>query len=158
MGFTGMAVVFLGGKGVTADIRPGDFIILANTFLWACNTVYIKRIIHNFDPFQIVLYSMIFSIPFFFLEGYLWDKPMVSYVDREVLFSLMYQGFLTASFGFVAWNYLLRKYGAVSLHSFIFLMPIGRSFSWRDSSWRAYHLQYSAGIAADRLGHTGGKQ
>ena len=53
---------------------------------------------------------------------------MVSYVDREVVFSLMYQGFLTASFGFVAWNYLLRKYGAVSLHSFIFLMPIAGVF------------------------------
>jgi drug/metabolite transporter (DMT)-like permease len=31
---------------------------------------------------------------------------------------------VTAAFGFVAWNTLLQKYGAVALHSFIFIMPI----------------------------------
>ena len=31
---------------------------------------------------------------------------------------------MTASFGFVAWNTLLKKYGATALHSFIFVMPI----------------------------------
>jgi drug/metabolite transporter (DMT)-like permease len=31
---------------------------------------------------------------------------------------------VTAAFGFVTWNTLLQKYGAVALHSFIFIMPI----------------------------------
>ena len=30
----------------------------------------------------------------------------------------------TGSFGFVAWNMLLQRYGAVSLHTFIFIMPL----------------------------------
>ncbi|PQP33469.1 EamA/RhaT family transporter, partial [Desulfobacteraceae bacterium SEEP-SAG9] len=45
MGFSGMALVLLGKKGVTADIQTGDFLILITAFVWACNTVYIKRII-----------------------------------------------------------------------------------------------------------------
>ena len=36
----------------------------------------------------------------------------------------MYQGLIATSFGFVAWNTLLQKHGAVALHSFIFLMPV----------------------------------
>jgi drug/metabolite transporter (DMT)-like permease len=124
MGFTGMALVFLGKKGITTDVQIGDFMIVITAFLWACNTAYIKRIINAFDPFQIVLYPMIFSVPFFFLAGFIWDSTMIGHVNLKVLVSLFYQAILTASFGFVAWNNMLQKYGAVSLHSFIFIMPI----------------------------------
>ena len=124
MGFAGMALVFLGKKGITTDIQLGDFMIAITAFLWACNTAYTKRIINEFDPFQIVLYPMIFSVPFFFLAGFIWDSTMIGHVNLKVLGSLLYQGLLTGSFGFVAWNSLLQKYGAVSLHSFIFIMPI----------------------------------
>jgi drug/metabolite transporter (DMT)-like permease len=124
MGFAGMALVFLGKRGITTDVQTGDFMILITAFLWACNTVYTKRIINDFDPFQIVLYSMIFSVPFFFIAGFIWDSRMIAHVNPEVLISLLYQGILTGSFGFVAWNNMLQKYGAVSLHSFIFIMPI----------------------------------
>ena len=124
MGFMGMALVFFVKTGVTNDIQVGDFMILFTAFLWACNTVYTKRIINEFDPFQIVLYPMIFSIPFFFLAGFMWDNSMIAHVNLKILGSLLYQGILTASFGFVAWNNMLRKYGAVSLHSFLFIMPI----------------------------------
>jgi drug/metabolite transporter (DMT)-like permease len=37
---------------------------------------------------------------------------------------MVYQSLVTASFGFVIWNSLLQRYGAVALHSFIFIMPI----------------------------------
>ncbi|MFC1896457.1 DMT family transporter [Thermodesulfobacteriota bacterium] len=124
LGFTGMAFVFLEEKAVTADIQIGDVLILITAILWACNTVYIKRIISAFNPFQIVLYPMILSIPFFFLSGFLWDSPIIGDIDLMVLGALLYQGLVTASFGFVIWNYLLQKYGAVSLHSFIFIVPI----------------------------------
>jgi drug/metabolite transporter (DMT)-like permease len=124
MGFTGMASVFLGKTGVTTDIQMGDFIILITAFLWACNTTYIKRIINEFDPFQIVLYPMIFSVPLFFIAGFVWDSAMIGHMNLKVLGSVIYQVVITASFGFVAWNSMLQRYGAVSLHSFLFIMPI----------------------------------
>ncbi|MFC1824465.1 DMT family transporter [Thermodesulfobacteriota bacterium] len=124
MGFAGMALVFLWRKGVTTSVQIGDFMILITAFIWACSTIYTKRIINAFDPFHLVFYPMMFSIPFFFLAGFLWDSEMVSHVDVKVLVSLLYQSLFTASFGLVAWTNLLQKYGAVSLHSFIFIMPI----------------------------------
>ncbi|MBW1668995.1 MAG: DMT family transporter [Deltaproteobacteria bacterium] len=124
MGFTGMALVFLGHHEVTADVQIGDFVILLTSFVWACNTTYTKTIINRFEPFHLVLYPMIFSVPLFFLFGYLWDGKMVTDASFKVVASLLYQGLLTASFGFVAWTGLLQKYGAVSLHSFIFIMPV----------------------------------
>lgn len=124
LGFIGVVFVFLEKKGIPSDFQVGDLIIISAAFLWAGNAVYTKRIIENFDPFHFVLYPMVFSVPFFFLEGFLWDGTMISYVDARILGSLAYQSLVTASFGFVAWMTLLQKYGAVALHSFIFIMPV----------------------------------
>ena len=124
MGAVGMVLVFSGKKGVTADVQIGDLMILITAFLWAVNTAYTKRIIHLFSPFQMVFYPMLFCIPFFMLAGFLWDAPMILNLDGKVFSALLYQSLVTASFGFVAWNTMLLKYGAVALHSFIFIMPI----------------------------------
>ena len=128
MGAAGMVLVFSGKKGpcftLGADVQIGDLMILTTSFLWAVNTVYTKRIIHLFSPFQIVFYPMIFCIPIFLFAGYFWDVKMIVHLDGKVLSALLYQSLVTASFGFVAWNTMLLKYGAVALHSFIFIMPI----------------------------------
>ena len=124
LGFFGVAFVFMEKKGVTNDFMTGDVIILAAASLWSCSAVYTKRIIHAFKPFHMVLYPMIFSAPLFFLEGFFWDGAMIAYIDTKVLFALLYQGLVTASFCFVAWLTLLQRYGAVALHSFIFFMPV----------------------------------
>jgi drug/metabolite transporter (DMT)-like permease len=124
LGFAGVVFVFLEKKGVTADFKVGDLIILFAAFLWSCSAVYTKRIIHAFKPFHLVLYPMIFSAPLFFLEGFVWDTAMIAHVDTKVFCALLYQGLVTASFCFVAWLTLLKKYGAVALHSFIFIMPV----------------------------------
>lgn len=124
LGFSGVAFMFAEKKGVAASFRAGDLIILSATFIWACNVIYLKRIIGAFNALQVTFYAMIFSVPIFLLEALLWDAPMVSQLDLKVIGALLYQSLVTAAFGFVTWNTLLQKYGAVALHSFIFIMPI----------------------------------
>ena len=124
LGFGGVACMFAEKKVVPVDFRLGDLIILSATFIWACNVIYLKRIISAFSAFQVTFYSMVFSIPVFFLEAFLWDTPMISNLDLKILGAVLYQSLVTAAFGFVTWNTLLQKYGAVALHSFIFIMPI----------------------------------
>ncbi|MDM8554158.1 DMT family transporter [Desulfococcaceae bacterium HSG7] len=124
MGFGGVLFLFASQDNISSQLLKGDFIILGVALLWACNTVYIKRIVSNFKPFQIVLYPMLFSVPFFFLQGFLWDGQMVDYVNVQIIASLLYQSLVTASFGFIAWNTLLQKYEATSLNAFMFVMPI----------------------------------
>lgn len=124
LGFSGVVFIFSERGGMTADFRIGDIILLVATFIWACNAVYLKRIIHGFSPFHVTLYSMIFAVPVFFVEALIWDHPMISHLNIKIIGALFYQSIVTASFGFVIWNTLLQKYGAVALHSFIFIMPI----------------------------------
>jgi len=123
-GFSGVAFMFAENKGITADFRTGDLIILSATVIWSCSVIYLKRIISGFSAFQVTLYSMVFSVPVFLLEALLWDTPMISKLDLKIIGAVLYQSLVTATFGFVTWNTLLQKYGAVALHSFIFIMPI----------------------------------
>jgi len=124
LGFSGVAFMIAEKKGVAADFRTGDLIILSATVIWSCSVIYLKRIIGAFSAFQITLYSMVFSVPVFLLEALLWDAPMVTKLDFKIIGAVLYQSLITATFGFVTWNRLLQKYGAVALHSFVFIMPI----------------------------------
>lgn len=124
LGFTGVVFMFMDKEAIQAGFRTGDLIILCAVTIWSCSTVYLKRIINTFPPFQLVLYSTMFSVPLFLAEALLWDKAMIFHLDAQVIGALLYQSLIAASFGFVAWNTMLKKYGAVSLHSFVFIMPI----------------------------------
>ena len=123
-GFTGVVFMFLDEESLSSGFRTGDLIILLAVFVWSCSTVYLKRVIGTFSPFQLVMYSTLFSVPFFLIEALLWDDTMIFHLDAPVIGALLYQSLVTASFGFVAWNTMLKKYGAVSLHAFVFIMPI----------------------------------
>lgn len=124
LGFSGVCLVFMENSGLASMPRTGDTIVLATAFVWACNAVYVKRVIDHFSAFQLVLFPMLFSVPVFAVLGLFVDRPMIGHISPTVTGAMLYQGLVTASFGFVAWNHLLGKYGAVALHSFIFIMPI----------------------------------
>ena len=124
LGFGGVVCLFSEREGISAALRMGDLIVLGAVVIWSVNSVYVKRVIDGFDPFHLVLYPMFFAVPVFFAAGYLTDAPMISEAGAGVLGALAYQALVTASFGFVAWNTMLRRYGAVALHSFIFILPL----------------------------------
>jgi drug/metabolite transporter (DMT)-like permease len=124
LGFGGVAVMFSDARGFSASLHSGDLIILAAVTLWSCNVVYIKRIINNYAPFQLVLYPMIFSVPIFLTAGFLWDGKMIYDLTPTVLGAYAYQSLVSAAFGFVAWNTMLKRFGASTLHAFVFIMPI----------------------------------
>ena len=124
LGFGGIVFMFADKGDMSADFRTGDLIILAGTFLWSCNAVYLKKIISGYNAFQIVLYNTAIAAPLFILEAFLFDSAKIFNLNGQVLGAVLYQSLVTASFGFVTWNTMLQKYGAVALHSFVFIMPI----------------------------------
>jgi drug/metabolite transporter (DMT)-like permease len=122
-GFGGVFCLFAEGNLSTA-LQAGDLLILGATIVWACNTIYLKGIIHTFDPFQVVLYSMLGVLPIVLVEALVFDPYMIHDLTPPVMAALAYQGLVTASFGFVAWNQMIARYGPVPVHSFVFIMPV----------------------------------
>lgn len=123
-GFIGVLFLFFDEQDLTGDLKRGDLIVLMAILLWSSNAVFVKRIISDYNVVQITIYPMIFSSPFFFIFGFLWDEHMIQLMNSTIIIALLYQSIVTAAFGFIAWNSLLRKFGATSLHSFIFIMPL----------------------------------
>lgn len=124
MGFLGILFLFLQKQDISSELKTGDLLIFCATLLWACSGVYTKRIIQHYRPFQMVFYPLLFAVPLLYICAFLFDKPMIKDPGGGVLAAILYQGLITGSFGFVAWNSLLQRYGAVSLHTFIFIMPV----------------------------------
>ena len=124
LGFVGVVFVFLERSSGTAELQFGDLVILAAAFLWACNGVYTKNILAGLQPFQVVLFQTLFAAPLFLMGAWVTGEFADNRFDPQVVMAVLYQGLIATSFGFVAWNTLLQKHGAVALHSFIFLMPV----------------------------------
>jgi drug/metabolite transporter (DMT)-like permease len=123
LGFIGLYFIFRDNQAVSQNFRQGDLLVLASSLIWASNMIYKKKIIHTFQTFQIVLYPMLSALPFLCLEAIVFDPEMFMEINKDAVLALLYQIFVTASFGFVVWNYLLKKYGVTALHSFVFIIP-----------------------------------
>jgi drug/metabolite transporter (DMT)-like permease len=124
LGFSGVACVYWEQHGGGGQLRLGDLLITCAAFLWAANGVYVKRVIDSFQPHQVILYPMFIAVPCFLAMGIILDDGLIFNFTLTVGLALLYQGLVTAAFAFVAWNTLLQRYGAVALHSFIFIMPV----------------------------------
>lgn len=128
LGFGGVLLVILDKQGARAEIQTGDLIILFAVIIWGMSAVYTKKLTSNIHPVIISLYPMFLAVPCFLLAGFLWDDAMIRHIDWSVGMSLLYQAIVTASFGFIAWNTLIKKFGATALHAFIFIMPVSGVF------------------------------
>ncbi len=124
LGFAGVWLVLGDPKAIGSGIRQGDFYILAATVVWAASAVYTKVIIDRFTPLHLVIYPMLCATPVFFTVGWLWDGTLFHHLDAAILGSMLYQILLSASFGYLAWTTLLKRYGASTLHCFVFIMPV----------------------------------
>jgi drug/metabolite transporter (DMT)-like permease len=128
LGFCGVLFVVLDRHGVTDDVQMGDFFIFCAVIIWGMSAVYVKKLTATIHPLIISLYPMFLAVPCFLLAGYFWDGGMVRFVNRPILLSLLYQALVTASFGFIAWNTMIKKYGATALHASVFIMPVSGVF------------------------------
>lgn len=128
LGFCGVVVLFLDTATLTTEALQGDLTILMAVLVWSCNVIFTKKVILGFQPIQITFYPMLFSSVAFLICGFFFDGEMIRHIDRSVIISLLYQTFVTATFGMLAWNSMIRKYGATALHSFVFIMPISGVF------------------------------
>jgi drug/metabolite transporter (DMT)-like permease len=124
LGFTGVLLLFFDTVGLSAEALQGDLLVLSAVVVWGSNAVYSKRIIAAFQPLQFTVYPMLMAAPLFLLCGVLVDPVMIEHFDATIATALFYQTFITAAFGMVAWNTLIKRYGATALHAFVFIMPI----------------------------------
>ena len=124
LGFGGVALLIGDRSAISAQLRSGDLIVLVATLLWSAGAVYTKKVIHRFEPFQIVLYQILAAMLVFVIGALWFENGITRTLDLPIAAAILYQSLAVTAFGFVAWNTLLGRYGAGTLHSFVFIMPV----------------------------------
>ena len=56
------------------------------------------------------------------------DEAMIKAITPGVVCALLYQSIACTAFGFIAWNFMLKRYKASVVHSFLFIMPASGVF------------------------------
>jgi len=128
IGFCGLASVFIFNEDMALDFRPGDIFVLITALLWGCNAICFKTFITNMSVFVITFYHLLLSVPFFFIMSFFFDDAMILDINAKTVCAFLYQAVVSAGFGFIAWNFMLKRYKASSLHSFLFIMPVSGVF------------------------------
>jgi drug/metabolite transporter (DMT)-like permease len=124
LAFIGVSILFSGHGTVESTSLVGDALIMGSSFLWAAQTIYIKRFTDHWHSIPLVLHPMVISI-FIFLAFYLiLESHTVQSLNVSVMASLFYQSVIVAGYGYIGWTKLLLKYKASHLSVFVFIMPV----------------------------------
>jgi drug/metabolite transporter (DMT)-like permease len=126
LAFSGTALLFVDGLGrFELSNLVGDLMILGGGLMWALSSIYVKKyLMDRAQPVQILLSSLIFSMPLFFAASLIWEKPMVMSVSWLGIFSLFFQSVITAFITYLAWLELMSRYPVSLLHAFSFFTPV----------------------------------
>lgn len=124
LAFIGVSILFSGHGALSPQTLLGDALVIGSSFLWAAQTIYIKRFTDHWHSIPLVLHPMVLSIFIFLVFYMLFEVDTVQVINTSVLFSLFYQSVIVAGYGYIGWTKLLLKYKASHLSVFVFTMPI----------------------------------
>ena len=133
MAAVGVVVVVLNGHFVLHLSPLGDTLAFAACLCWAVysllmipaskryNTVFITR--------KVFFYGLVSMIPYFLI----WPEiPSCSVVLRpDILCNLLFLGCVASMLCFLAWNWVIKKLGAVTVTNYVYLNPVTTVlFAW----------------------------
>ncbi len=133
MAAVGVVVVVLNGHFVLHLSPLGDTLAFAACLCWAVysllmipaskryNTVFITR--------KVFFYGLVSMIPYFLI----WTEiPSRSVVLRpDILCILLFLGCVASMLCFLAWNWVIKKLGAVTVTNYVYLNPVTTVlFAW----------------------------
>jgi drug/metabolite transporter (DMT)-like permease len=120
----GVIILFSKAGSGESQTIVGDAIMMVAAFLWASQTVYIKRHLEHWNPITVVLVPMIIGVYILVTAHLFLEQGQPVAFNPTVAAAIFYQGAVVAGFGYLAWTNLLLKYQASTLSTFVFLMPV----------------------------------
>ncbi len=109
----------------------GDALSLASGVLLALLVVLINRLAQRTPPARLVFYEMLVGAPLFLLCSALLERGGPGGLTAAGLAGVLYQALVVATFCFLAWAELLKRYSPSRLSVLFFTTPLwGVAFSY----------------------------
>lgn len=133
MAALGVAVVVLNGHFVLHLSPKGDALAFAACLCWAVYSLLMipagKRYDTIFITRKVFFYGLLSMIPYFLL----WPEfpPMSTILRLDILGNLLFLGCVASMVCFVAWNWAIKKLGAMTATNYVYFNPVTTVlFAW----------------------------
>ncbi len=125
LAFGGVTFTFMESMNLASrEYLLGDAIVLASGALLGLRVVATKRLVQSIHPYRLLIWSMLFSLPCFFLLSLIFEQGWEYQVSLSSVAAILYQGLVVAGFCFVAWTSVLQFYKASRLVVLFFATPL----------------------------------
>jgi drug/metabolite transporter (DMT)-like permease len=124
LAFIGVVFLFSKSKAGGSETLMGNAIMIVTAFLWASQTVYIKRHLDHWEPIIVVLAPMVIGVYILVIAHLAIEQGTSVVINPTIAVVIFYSAVIVAGFGYLAWTNLLLKFQASTLSTFVFLMPV----------------------------------
>ncbi len=125
LAFVGVTVTYMESLNLASrDYLIGDTVVLASGALLGLRVVTTKVLVQSIHPYRLLIWSMLFSLPWFFILSLIFEQGWEYQVSLSSVTAILYQGLVVAGFCFVAWTSILRHYRASRLVVLFFVTPL----------------------------------
>ena len=123
--FSGVAIVLTDGRmPEMAALGLGNLVTLLGAALLGSRQVFNATLVRRIDPFRVIFWQMVLSLPVFAFSGALLETIAWEKAGWVPLAGIAYQGVVIAGFGFMIVAYFLKLYSPSVMLSFGFISPV----------------------------------
>ena len=127
LAFIGVVLVVLNGQLVLHLNPLGDALALGASFTWGFYSLFMRRIMGrysaDFITRKVFFYGLVTIMPYFAFVHPL-DIDLLTSGSMTVWGNLLFLGFVASTGGYLLWNWVMRKLGAVKSTNFIYLQSL----------------------------------
>lgn len=129
----GVVIVVLNGRFVLHLSPLGDMLAFAACLCWALYSLLMIPAMQRYDTLfitrKVFIYGLLSMIPYYLIWP---SRPSTDLLLRpDVIVNLLFLGCVASMLCFLAWNWVLRKLGAVIATNYVYFNPvITMVFAW----------------------------
>lgn len=133
MAAVGVVLVVLNGRFVLHLSPLGDVLAFSAALCWGCYSLLMIRANARYDVLfitrKVFFYGLLFMIPYFIWRPGLGLSLLLS--SPLLVANLLFLGCVASMICFVAWNWVLKKLGAVIATNYVYFNPVTTIiFAW----------------------------
>lgn len=125
--FAGVVLVVMNGQVVLHLNPKGDALALSASLTWAFYSLFMKRVMNRYNADfitrKVFVYGILTIIPYFIFvqplntDLSIWTQPMI-------MSNLLFLGLLASTGGYLLWNWVMQKLGAVKATNYIYFQSL----------------------------------
>ena len=127
LAFVGVVLVVLNGQFILHLNPLGDALALGASFTWGFYSLFMGRIMGrysaDFITRKVFFYGLVTILPYFAFVNPL-NIDLLTSGNMTIWSNLIFLGIIASTGGYLLWNWVMRKLGAVKSTNFIYLQSL----------------------------------